>query len=59
MKKTLECKSDRHNLKGRVLARIVAEDLKQVAGAETKSKSCGWGCDEIVTDCWKLYDDQY
>lgn len=46
----------------RVLARVLAEDLKKVMGGElskkeTKSVSCGTGCDEIVTDCWKLADD--
>ena len=44
-------------LKGRVLARVLAEDLKQVGGAETKSKPITRG-DEIVNDSWKLADDQ-
>lgn len=45
-------------LKGRVLARVLAEDLKQIQGGGTKSTSCGRGCDEIVNDSWKLQDDQ-
>lgn len=47
-------------LKGRVLARVLAEDLKQIQGmvGDTKSTSCGSGCDEIVNDSWKLRDDQ-
>lgn len=45
-------------LKGRVLARVLAEDLKEVQGGETKSTNCGRGCDEIVNDSFKLADDQ-
>ncbi|HEY2293762.1 MAG TPA: hypothetical protein VGM86_23910 [Thermoanaerobaculia bacterium] len=45
-------------LKGRVLARVLAEDLEKIQGGGTKSTSCGRGCDEIVNDCWKLADDQ-
>jgi hypothetical protein len=46
-------------LKGRVLARVLAEDLKQIQGVgDTKSTNCGRGCDEIVNDSWKLQDDQ-
>jgi hypothetical protein len=45
-------------LKGRVLARVLAEDLKTIQGGATKSTSCGRGCDEIVNDSWKLADDQ-
>ena len=47
-------------LKGRVLARVLAEDLKQIHGVagDTKSTNCGRGCDEIVNDSWKLQDDQ-
>ncbi|MFY9821201.1 MAG: hypothetical protein WAM82_07455 [Thermoanaerobaculia bacterium] len=44
-------------LKGRVLARVLAEDLKKVGGAATKSKPIPRG-DEIVNDSWKLADDQ-
>lgn len=48
---------------GRVLARVLAEDLSEVHGAdgllnqEVKSTSCGTDCDEIVKDCAKLWDD--
>ena len=47
-------------LKGRILARVLAEDLQQIQGAAgtTKSTNCGRGCDEIVNDSWKLADDQ-
>jgi hypothetical protein len=47
----------------RVLARVLAEDLSIVHGAgdglnkDVKSTSCGTNCDEIVTDCAKLWDD--
>ena len=44
-------------LQGRVLARVLAEDLKKVGGAETKSTPIKRG-DEIVNDSWKLQDDQ-
>lgn len=48
---------------GRLLARVLAEDLTTVVGGElnreTKSVSCGGGCDEVVTDCLKLPDDSF
>lgn len=47
-------------LKGRILARVLADDLKQIEGGvgTVKSTNCGRGCDEIVNDSWKLQDDQ-
>lgn len=45
-------------LRGRVLARVLAEDVQQGPVAGWKSTSCGTGCDEIVNDSWKLADDQ-
>lgn len=47
---------------GRILARVLAEDLRQVHGGdyplqkEVKSTSCGTNCDEIVTDSAALAD---
>ena len=47
---------------GRVLARVLAEDLRQVHGSgypldkTVKSVSCGTNCDEIVTDSAALAD---
>ncbi|HEX3531216.1 MAG TPA: hypothetical protein VH988_29495 [Thermoanaerobaculia bacterium] len=46
-------------LRGRVLARVLADDLHKVAAGGIKSTSCGSGCDEFVNDSWKLQDDQY
>lgn len=45
-------------LKGRVLARIHANDLSKVAGCDTKNQSTNQGRDtEIVTDpTWALAD---
>jgi hypothetical protein len=46
-------------LAGRVLARVLAEDVKEGPVASVKSTSCGSGCDEIVNDSWKFNDDSY
>lgn len=49
--------------KGRILARVLAEDLESVVGGElnqeVKSVSCGTNCDAIVNDCLKLPDDSF
>lgn len=56
--KTITNNSTGRRLKGRVLARVLAEDLGNGPVAGWKSSSCGSGCDEIVNDSWKLADDQ-
>jgi len=48
---------------GRVLARVLADDLTEIHGGylskdhDWKSVSCGENCDKLVDDSAKLWDD--
>jgi len=53
-----DLKKKEADLRGRVLARVLADDLRKVAAGGVKSRNCGSGCDEFTDDSWKLADDQ-